>query len=192
MNQRHQDERNRIRSAADRLLAGQPAASDGALTIVALAAEAGVHRMALIKRHADLKNEFYQRVRAQTQQITEEERWLRQTVARLRRTAAEQRRESSASATRSPSSPSRPPSSSKTRPAPGNAPRHPGQRRAAAARHELTGRTRLRRGRRRPDTCLWTRRRTHPCQRTARGWNCEAVSMLTPRPTTGPGRSALT
>jgi len=49
--------------------------------------------MALIKRHADLKNEFYQRVRAQTQQPADEERRLRQTVARLRRTAAEQRRE---------------------------------------------------------------------------------------------------
>ena len=93
MNQQHQDERTRIRAAADRLLAGQPVASDGALTVVALAAEAGVHRMALIKRHADLKNEFYQRVRTQTQQITDEERRLRQTVARLRRTVAEQREE---------------------------------------------------------------------------------------------------
>jgi hypothetical protein len=91
VNQRHQDERSRIRAAADRLLAGQPAASDGALTVVALAAEAGVHRMALLKRHADLKNEFYQRVRAQTQQPTEEETRLRQSEARLRWTAAEQR-----------------------------------------------------------------------------------------------------
>ena len=93
MNEQHQDERTRIRDAAERLLAGKPVASDGALTVVALAAEAGVHRMALIKRHADLKNEFYQRVRAQTQQITDEERRLRQTVARLRRTIAAQRGE---------------------------------------------------------------------------------------------------
>jgi septin family protein len=93
MNQRHQDERTRIRAAADRLLAGQPAASDGALTVVALAAEAGVHRMALLKRHADLKNEFYQRVRAQTQQATDEETRLRQTADRLRRTVAAQREE---------------------------------------------------------------------------------------------------
>jgi len=93
MNEQHQDERTRIRDAAERLLAGKPVASDGALTVVALAAEAGVHRMALIKRHADLKNEFYQRVRAQTQQPADEERRLRETVARLRRTAAEQRRE---------------------------------------------------------------------------------------------------
>ena len=91
MNQRHQDERSRIRAEADRLLAGQPVASDGALTAVALAAEAGVHRMALLKRHADLKNEFYQRVRAQTQQATDEETRLRQSDARLRRTVAEQR-----------------------------------------------------------------------------------------------------
>jgi septin family protein len=90
MNQQHQDERTRIRAAAERLLAGQPAASDGGLTVVALAAEAGDHRMALIKPHADLKNEFYQRVRTQTQQITGEERRLRQTVARLRQTIARQ------------------------------------------------------------------------------------------------------
>jgi len=93
MNQRHQDERVRIREAAERLLAGQPVASDGALTVVALAAEAGVHRMALIKRPADLKNEFYERVRTDTQQVTDEERQLRQTVAKLRQTVASQREE---------------------------------------------------------------------------------------------------
>ena len=93
MNQRHQDERARIRAATERLLAGQPVASDGALTVVALAAEAGVDRMALIKRHADLKNEFYERVRTDTQQVTDEERQLRQTVAKLRRTIASQREE---------------------------------------------------------------------------------------------------
>jgi hypothetical protein len=86
MNQHHQDERARIRAAADRLLAGTPAASDGALTIVALAAEAGLHRMALMKRHADLKNDFYRRVRTQTLQPTDEEMRLRQTVSRQRRT----------------------------------------------------------------------------------------------------------
>jgi septin family protein len=93
MNQQHQDERARIRDAAERLLAGQPVASDGALTVVALAAEAGVHRMALIKRHADVKNEFYQRVRTNTQQITDEERRLRETVAKLRQTITSQRGE---------------------------------------------------------------------------------------------------
>jgi len=90
MNEQHQDERTRIRDAAERLLAGKPVASDGALTVVALAAEAGVHRMALLKRHADLKNEFYQRVRTQTQQATDNERRLRQTVAKLRQTVTQQ------------------------------------------------------------------------------------------------------
>jgi septin family protein len=93
MNEQHQDERTRIRAAAERLLASKPVASDGALTVVALAAEAGVHRMALMKRHADLKNEFYERVRTETQQITDEERRLRQTAAKLRQTIAGQREE---------------------------------------------------------------------------------------------------
>ena len=51
-------------------------ACGGALTITALAAEVGVHRMALTKRHADLKNVFQERVRTQTQQGKQ----LRQTV----------------------------------------------------------------------------------------------------------------
>jgi hypothetical protein len=49
--------------------------------------------MALIKRHADLKNEFNQRVRTQTQQITDEERRLRETVAILCQTISSQREE---------------------------------------------------------------------------------------------------
>ncbi|WP_436740490.1 hypothetical protein [Streptomyces sp. BBFR102] len=59
MNQQHPDERSRIRAAMDRLLTGQATVSNGSLTVAALAVEAGVHRMALMKRHADLKNEFY-------------------------------------------------------------------------------------------------------------------------------------
>ena len=66
MNQQHEDERSRIRAATDRLLTGQPTCSSGSLTVVALAAEAGVHRVALQKRHADLKEEFYARVRAES------------------------------------------------------------------------------------------------------------------------------
>lgn len=88
MNQQHQDERTRIREAMDRLLAGKAVASNGSLTVVALAAEAGVHRMALMKRHADLKNEFYERVRTQTKQLPESERRLRETVTKLKRTLA--------------------------------------------------------------------------------------------------------
>ncbi|MFI6730959.1 hypothetical protein NRF20_05825 [Streptomyces sp. R-74717] len=93
MNQQHQDERTRIRGAMDRLLSGQATASNGSLTVVALAAEAGVHRMALLKRHVDLKNEFYERVRNETQQIPETEKRLRETVTKLKKTIAEQRTE---------------------------------------------------------------------------------------------------
>ncbi|MET9374144.1 hypothetical protein ABZX98_08345 [Streptomyces sp. NPDC002992] len=88
MNQQHTDERARIHEAMDRLLAGKATASNGSLTVVALAAEAGVHRMALQKRHADLKNEFYERVRKETQQVPESEKRLRETVAKLRKTLA--------------------------------------------------------------------------------------------------------
>lgn len=84
MNQQHEDERSRIRAAMDRLLAGQPTSSNGSLTVVALAAEAGVHRMALQKRHADLKEEFYARVRMETHQTPEVEKRLRKEVVRLK------------------------------------------------------------------------------------------------------------
>lgn len=93
MNQRHHQERERIKTAIDRLLAGEPDVSDGSLTVVALAAEAGVHRMALLKRHADLKNEFYQRVRSETAQTPETETRLRKENARLKATIASQRAE---------------------------------------------------------------------------------------------------
>ncbi|MGW7610509.1 hypothetical protein ACWGKW_25155 [Streptomyces sp. NPDC054766] len=84
MNQQHKDERSRIRTAMDRLLAGQPTCSNGSLTVVALAAEAGVHRMALQKRYADLEEEFYARVRTETHQTPEVERRLRKEVVRLK------------------------------------------------------------------------------------------------------------
>lgn len=58
------DERDRIQAAMDRILNGTPERSNGALPIVALAVEAGVSRSALTQRHTDLKNEFYNRVRA--------------------------------------------------------------------------------------------------------------------------------
>ncbi|MFG1706480.1 hypothetical protein ACFLIM_25125 [Nonomuraea sp. M3C6] len=90
---RHDDERTRIREAMDRLLAGQPIASDGSLTVKTLAAEAGVHRMALMKRHADLKNHFYERVRNETPQVPESERKLRETVTQLKTTIKNQKAE---------------------------------------------------------------------------------------------------
>lgn len=93
MTQHHRDERASIRAAMDRLLAEQATASNGGLTIVALAAEAGVHRMALIKRHADLKNEFYERIRSETRGIPETEKRLRETVTKLKKTIANQKAE---------------------------------------------------------------------------------------------------
>lgn len=90
---RHEDERTRIREAMDRILAGKATASDGSLTVKALAAEAGVHRMALMKRHSDLKNLFYERVRNETHQIPESERKLRETVTRQRKAIKDQQSE---------------------------------------------------------------------------------------------------
>lgn len=91
MNQ-HQNEHTRIREAMDRLLAGQVTASNGSLTL-ALAVEAGVHRMALMKRHADLKIDFYEHMPIETQQMPETEKPLRRTVTRLKSTISNQREE---------------------------------------------------------------------------------------------------
>ncbi|MET9183531.1 hypothetical protein ABZX88_35775 [Kitasatospora aureofaciens] len=93
MTPNHQDERTRIRQAIDRLLSGQAIASNGSLTAAALAAEAGVHRMALMKRHVDLKNEFYERVRVETAQTPETEKRLRETVVKLKQTVADKNAE---------------------------------------------------------------------------------------------------
>ncbi|MCX4993449.1 hypothetical protein [Streptomyces sp. NBC_00568] len=93
MTQQPQDERTRIREAMDRLLAGQATSSNGSFTAAALAAEAGVHRMALYKRHADLKNEFEERVRTETRQVPETEKRLRETVTKLKKTIANQNEE---------------------------------------------------------------------------------------------------
>ncbi len=79
------DERERIRAAMERILAGIPERSNGALTIVALALEASVPRNALTQRHTDLKNEFYQRIRERGADNGDEAR-LRATIARLRKT----------------------------------------------------------------------------------------------------------
>jgi hypothetical protein len=78
-------ERDRIRAAMDRILNGTPHNSSGALTIVALAHEAGVPRNALTQRHPDLKNEFYQRV-TQRGAVPDVETRLRATVAKLKKT----------------------------------------------------------------------------------------------------------
>jgi AcrR family transcriptional regulator len=76
------DERDRIRAAMQRLLDGTAHHSNGALTIVALAQEAGVPRNALTQRHTDLKADFYASVRERTGSCDDEVR-LRQTIVRL-------------------------------------------------------------------------------------------------------------
>lgn len=86
------DERGQIRAAMERILAGTPERSNGALTIVALALEAGVPRNALTQRHPDLKNEFYECVRERGGTSGDEIR-LRATIARLRQTIASKNKE---------------------------------------------------------------------------------------------------
>jgi chromosome segregation ATPase len=86
------DERARIGAAMDRILAGTPERSDGALTVVALATEAGVPRNALTQRHTDLKDEFCQRIRDRRAGNGDEAR-LRATIAKLRQTIAGKNRE---------------------------------------------------------------------------------------------------
>ncbi len=58
-------ERRLIRDAMTRLLDGDPIRSDGKLTVKSLAVEAGLKRWYLTHRHTDLRDEFYDRVRAQ-------------------------------------------------------------------------------------------------------------------------------
>ncbi|QUW78559.1 hypothetical protein SMIR_04955 [Streptomyces mirabilis] len=77
------DERDRIRAAMERILQGTPQYSSGALTIVALAEEAGVPRNALTQRHPDLKNDFYAQVRARGQMPDSEIR-LRKQIVKLK------------------------------------------------------------------------------------------------------------
>lgn len=56
---------------------------NGALTIVALATEAGVPRNARTQRHLDLKAEFYDKVRAHGETPDSEKR-LRQQIVKLK------------------------------------------------------------------------------------------------------------
>ncbi|GIF01532.1 hypothetical protein [Paractinoplanes rishiriensis] len=72
-------ERDAIKAAASRLLTGSPLRSSGALTVVALAEEAGVKRHVLTHRHTDLKDLFYAQVRARGQ-VPDSERRLRQEL----------------------------------------------------------------------------------------------------------------
>lgn len=81
------DERDRIRAAMARILDGTPQHTNGALTIVGLALEAGVPRNALTQRHPDLKNEFHARI-AERGGASELETQLRATIAKLKKTIA--------------------------------------------------------------------------------------------------------
>jgi uncharacterized coiled-coil DUF342 family protein len=76
----------------NRIVAGAPERSNGALTIVALALEADVLRNALTQRHTDLKNEFYQRIkeRGATQDV---EARLHATVVKLKETITNKNKE---------------------------------------------------------------------------------------------------
>jgi hypothetical protein len=86
------DERAEIEAAMDRLLAGTPLRSGGQLTIVSLAAEAGVKRHALTHKHTDLKDRFYARVKAQDS-VPASETALREQNAELRRKLDDMRAE---------------------------------------------------------------------------------------------------
>jgi hypothetical protein len=77
-------ERDEIEAAMDRLLNGNPLRSDGKLTIVSLAAEAGVKRHALTHKHTDLKDLFNARVKAQ-HSVSVSETALREQNVGLRR-----------------------------------------------------------------------------------------------------------
>lgn len=88
MNAQGSGERDAIHAAMDRLLAGTPLRSDGALTVVSLAVEADVKRHVLTHRHVDLKDEFYARVRAASF-VPESERKLREELAETKRRLSE-------------------------------------------------------------------------------------------------------
>ncbi|MER6425719.1 hypothetical protein [Streptomyces sp. NPDC001137] len=57
----HDDERDAITAAIQRLLDGRPTRSTGALTTLQLAVEADVKRWVLTHKHVDLKDEFVRR-----------------------------------------------------------------------------------------------------------------------------------
>jgi septal ring factor EnvC (AmiA/AmiB activator) len=81
------NERERIRAGIDRLLNDQARFSNGALTIVALAQESQVPRNALTQRHTDLKNEFYELIKARGATPDVEAR-LRAEITKLQKTIA--------------------------------------------------------------------------------------------------------
>ena len=81
-----------IEAAMDRLLDGTPLRSDGKLSVISLAAEAGVKRHALTHKHTDLKDLFNARVKAQ-HAVPASETALREQIADLRRKLDDMRAE---------------------------------------------------------------------------------------------------
>ena len=88
-------ERDAIKAAMERLLNGTPAASTGALSVLQLAAEAGVKRWVLTHKHPDLKTEFERRrtaingIPAAFQDLQARVTDLEDTCQRLRASKAE-------------------------------------------------------------------------------------------------------
>lgn len=86
------DERAEIKAATDSLLDGTSLRSDGKLTIVSLALEAGVKRHVLTHKHTDLKDLFYARIKAQ-HAVPASEAALREQNGELRRRLDDMRAE---------------------------------------------------------------------------------------------------
>ena len=83
-------ERLQIHDAMDRLFAGEPIRSDGKLTVKSLAAEAGLDRGMLTRKHTDLQEEFRERIRIQgatpeaLRALTKENADLKRDITRAR------------------------------------------------------------------------------------------------------------
>ena len=88
-------QRAAIQAAADRLLAGTPLRSTGELTVVQLAAEAGMKRWLLTHKHRDLAEQFQARAKAvdgdppSVRKLKAQVAELREALARLRAEQAE-------------------------------------------------------------------------------------------------------
>ncbi len=86
------EERKAITAAMERLLAGKPLRSSGELTVVALAAEAGLKRNKLTHKHTDLKDLFNAERRARLG-IPDSELKLREHIDQLKARETELRAE---------------------------------------------------------------------------------------------------
>src|SRR5947209_7012077 len=81
-------ERQAIEAAMKRLLAGAPARSNGSLTILTLAEEAGLKRNKLTHKHTDLRDRFRAEV-ARREGVSHREAVLRDQIALLTAQLAE-------------------------------------------------------------------------------------------------------